>query len=602
MTKRRARHFLLASAATSVVMAAVPALAQETSQGTSAAASLGASSDAAGAPGAVTLGPAAPTLPPNEDTGLPRAGIDPNIADLRDHLLNTYGQAPASPTGPAPPNLQILPQIGLAEEWTSNAGALAGGGAGGFGNSVGSDFVTFIQPAITIIDTSQRLEVNLTYQPVGEIYAQHSGFSQFEEEGSGDILATILPGWLYLDLRGSISQQSVFGGSGPASTVTLSPNERETVSSVSISPYVTHTFGGTGTLQAGVGYSYSATDAPNYGNVTVPTNQGNIQLNQYLRESGLYGSSSLGTERAFASFTTGENYGRLRDRLGVDASFYTGNGAAGGGRRVLVTDDASYAINRWLTVLAQIGYESLDYPNAGYRYSGPIGYGGVQLTPTRGTSLTLEYRYVDGFGSIFAQGSWQATPRLRVYGGYSEGIATFDQDLQNSLLDTADENVTGVAASGLIAAPLLAGSNFFGANQNLSKLKRANIAATWLGNWDVVTLAADYETTTPVGRSLFGFVPASTEGEFISVSERHELSETLALTGFIQYGRSRSGLLYSGTADSISVSAGIEKSFNRGLSAYARFGGSYYLSGNTFGAFGQSGNVSSVIVGGLKRF
>ena len=601
MTKRRARRFLLASAATSAVMAAIPALAQETSQGTSSAPAQGASGDA-GLSGGVTLGPAAPTLPPNTDTELPRAGIDPNIADLRDHLINTYGEAPPSPAGPAPPNLQILPQIGVAEEWTSNAGALAGGSAGGFGNSVGSDFVTFIQPGITIIDTSQRLEVNLTYQPVGEIYAQHSGFSQFEEEGSGDILATILPGWLYLDLRGSISQQSVFGGSGPASTVTLSPNERETVSSFSVSPYVTHTFGGTGTLQAGVGYSYSATDAPNYGNVTVPTSQGQIELNQYLQQSGLYGSSSLGTERAFASFTSGENYGRLRDKLGVDASFYTGNGAAGGGRRVLVTDDASYAINRWLTVLAQIGYESLDYPNAGYRYSGAIGYGGVQLTPTRGTSLTLEYRYVDGFGSVFAQGNWQATPRLRVYGGYSEGIATFDQDLQNSLLDTADENVTGVAATGLIAAPLLAGSNFFGANQNLSKLKRADIAATWLGNWDVVTLSADYETTTPVGRSFFGIVPASTQGEFVSISERHELSDTLALTGFIQYGSSRSGLLYSGTADSISVSAGIEKTFIHGLSAYLRYGGSYYLSGDTFGAFGQSGNVSTVIVGALKRF
>ena len=539
-----------------------------------------------------------PSPPPATDAALPRTGTDSTISDLREHLLNAYGDTPPATKGVSTPNLQITGQFGASEEYTDNAGAVAGSGA----RAAGGDFITAFQPGIVITDTSQRLQVNIDYHPVAQIYAENTGFSQFEEQGNGDILATLLPGWLFFDARGSISQQAVFGGLGPASTVTLSPNERETVSSFSVSPYVTRTFGGTGTAQAGVSYSYSATDSP--GSVSQFAGQTALEQAQFLQNEGAYGSSEQGTERAYANFTTGEDYGRLRDRAGIDASYYTGAGALAGGRRVLATDDASWAWNRGITLLGEAGYESLDYPRSGYSYIGPVGSGGVKLTFAKNSSATLEYRYTDGFGSILAQVSVQATPRIRIFGGYSESITTFDQDQTNTLLDGADDE-TGVAASALQAAPLLSTSNFFGANQNLQRLHRLDASATYLGDYDTVTVSVHRQTSNPVGRQVGTLAPVTTSGIFASISERHQLTETISLTGFLQYGNNQTGLVGSDDGDTISVAAGIEKSFPRQISAYLRFGGSYTVGGSSFAATGfngQSPDESTITIGALKKF
>ena len=391
----------------------------------------------------------------------------------------------------------------------------------------------------------------------------------------------------------------MFGGVGPGTTVTLSPDERETVSSFSVSPYVVREFGGAGTLQAGVGYSYTATDAPN-----LSGGRDAVLEDPLLQNGGAFGNSNLSTDRAYANFTTGEDLARLRDKAGFDSSFYAGSGALAGGRRVLATDDVSYALSRLVTLLAEAGFEDLDYPRSDYRYVGAVGSGGTVLTFARGSTLTLEYRYTDGFGSFYAQGSVQASPRIRVFGGYSEGISTFDLDQQDTLL-SGNTDATGAAASGLLAAPLLIGSNFFGANQNLSRLARLNLTATYLGDYDTVTISVQRETTTPVGRQVGVLAQISTSGIFGNVSERHQLTDTLDLTCFVQYGSSRTGLVAESSGDEVSVSVGIEKAFPRQLSAYLRFGGNYYVSGSAVAAAGLrglSGDQSDVIIGAVKRF
>jgi hypothetical protein len=309
-----ARRLLLAGAMSMALLAALPARAQLVDPGDSGVGDVG----SAGAP---TIGnaPSAPSGPPAlsppTDTLLPREGVNGNDTDLRSHLMSAFGSASGTATGTAAPTgLSIYKQVGVSETYTTNAGYNIGGGS----NS-GDDFITEIQPAIRVIDNTQRVKIDLTYDPIGMIYARNSSYSQFEEQGNGDILVTLLPDWLYLDLRGIISQQSIFGGLGPAGTVTLSPDERETISSVSISPYVSHTFGGNGTVQAGVGYSYSAVDA-SHGLNNVIDSVNNIY------GLGDYGSSYLNTERGFASYTTGDNLGRLRNRIGTDDSYYQGSG------------------------------------------------------------------------------------------------------------------------------------------------------------------------------------------------------------------------------------------------------------------------------------
>jgi uncharacterized protein (PEP-CTERM system associated) len=506
--------------------------------------------------------------------------------------MSAFGTS-ASATGNAPPTgLVLYKQIGVSETFTDNAGYQLGAG-----RDVGDDFITSIQPAVRLVDNTQRIVVNITYDPVAQIYARHTDFSQFEEQGSGDILVTLLPDWLYFDLRGNISQQSVFGGFGPATTVELSPDERETISSFAVSPYVSHTFGGHGTVEAGVGYSYSAVDASHALN--------NALLNETeLTGLGDYGSSYLNTERAFASYTTGEDFGRLRDRIGTDDSFYQGSGALRDAHRILVVDDISYAFTRLITGLGEAGYEDLEYPGAGYSYTGPVGAVGVKLTPSRNTAVVAEYRWLDGFGSVFVQATAQISPRIRAFGGYSEGISTFQQDLQTSLLSQTND-VTGVSATALSASPLLQTGSFFGGNEYLSRVRRLDATATYLGEMDTAALSFEYDRTTPVGHPIGELTPLSTRGYYISGTEKHQLSPSLSASVFAQYGSNNTGLTNLGTGDTVSFSVSLDKLFTETLTGYVRVGGTYVVGGSAYAAtgyIGLSGEETNVTVGAVKRF
>ena len=131
-----------------------------------------------------------PETPAPTDTVLPRTGIDPAVSDLREHLLDSYGDAPPAPHGVSPPGLLVAFQLGVSEEYTDNAGAVAGA------SGAGSDFITMIQPRLDITDTSQRVQASIDYAPIGQVYAENSSFSQLQQQGNGDVLVTALPGGL----------------------------------------------------------------------------------------------------------------------------------------------------------------------------------------------------------------------------------------------------------------------------------------------------------------------------------------------------------------------------------------------------------------------
>jgi uncharacterized protein (PEP-CTERM system associated) len=484
--------------------------------------------------GSLGGGGGTPTLQAPNGSLLPPLGTDPTAPGLRDRLNDIFGfdQQSAPTSASAGPSWQFKPQVTVSGEFTDNASA-AGGVPVGTRVSAGADFITLIQPQLQILNTSDRVSVNLLYNPTAEIYAVNNSYSQFRQQGNGDVLGTIFPDLLYLDLRGSITQQPLFGGFGAVNIDTLPPNEQETLSSLSISPYASHSFGGTGTLQAGVGYIYSATEAPS------DFNQQNL-LPIGLAQA--YGNSWLATKRIFGNFATGEDFGRFQNVLSTDNNFYDGSGALKSAQRVTVTDDASYAVNRFVSVLGEIGYENLSYPNAGFAYVGGVWAGGLRLTPNANSSVTLQYRHIDGVSAPYVYGTWQATPRLRIYGGYSEGITSFDQDQQNTLLSGTNTQ-TGVAASALFAAPVLNNANYFGGNQTLNRSRRLNAAAVYVLDRDTLTASFDWQRSSQVGNpqglsssllANFGLTPdfltyVLLHGipSFVTGFERHFLTEVL---------------------------------------------------------------------------
>ena len=581
-----------------------------------------------------TLGP--PALQGPSATLLPPLGADPGDQNLRTNLLNSFGQTPPPPPGQqaAGPAWQFTPLLTVSEQYTDNANVASGAGYSGHQGSP-TDFITMIQPSITLAENGDRLRVNLNYAPTGEIYAENSSFSQVREQFSGDTLATVLNDLLYFDLRGNIFQQPIFGGLAPVGSVAVSPDQSETVSSVSASPYFARTFGGLGSLNAGVGYIYTATDAPSYLNQTIP--------NPLLPYN--YGSSWLATKRLFASFTSGEDYGRFQDSLSSDNNFYDGTGSLRNGQRVLLTNDLSYAVDRFVSALGEIGYENLDYPNSGFSYVGGVWAAGARLTPNANSTLTVEWRYVDGAGAPYVYGSWQISPRIRAYGGYSEGISDFDQDQQNTLL-SGQATASGAAASALIAAPLLNSGGYAGGNQSLSRINRLNANAAYIADRDVISATLSWQRSSILGTPLglpaselealginpavlpylikYGvspYLPPATQAilnqiiqfaqitgetsETITggVTWQHNLQPDLSADTYLGYSATQQAQTITSRTSSIQFTAGITKTFNDKLSARLAYAGSFVISNNNSNGYdGYNLNNDTVTLSLTKRF
>jgi uncharacterized protein (PEP-CTERM system associated) len=544
-------------------------------------------------------------VPPIAGGLVPTTGFDPNQSDLRNHLLSSFGQSGVQPQpGGSGPAWQFSPAISVTESLTDNADQFAGYGYGL--SNKRDDAITLITPSIVIIGDTDRFRVNLNYAPTGVIYAENSDYSQFRQQFSGSILTTAVPDLFYIDTRGSISQNPVYGGTGLLNTDTLPPSQRETSSQISVSPYLAHSFGGTGTAEAGLSYIYSGTDAPGYLNSNSAVVPVALPYN--------YGSQWLATRRVFANFTTGQDYGRFQDEISTDDNFYDGSGASRDAHRILLTDDVSYAINRFVSGLGEIGYENLSYPVSAYGYVGGVWSAGVRVTPNAQSSITIEYRRIDGITAPYVYGYYQITPRIRVFGSYSEGITTFQQDQQNQLLSGTNDQ-TGVAASALVAAPIIDNASLFGANQALTNTARANLSITYVAERDVVTGAFDRQRASLVGNLLglpssvlarygisnaelaeFGLLTTQTSSTtYATLTWRHDINETWSADTQIGYSRSSVAETGHSDYDAIQFSLGINHSFSKTLTGRLAYTGNYTTgSNNGIAGYGQNTDTISI--------
>ena len=614
------------------ILAALPASAQDASGSTGSAGSAGStggtgSTGGAGAAdsgggnsagsgqgvgqGGSLTGSGFPAVPPIAGGLLPATGADPSSPDLQDRLLNDFGQnsQPVRGTEEHAPGWLFTPSIGVSETITDNANQFGGYNYGL--NHTRDDAVTQITPQILVVGNGERFQVNLDYAPTGVIYAVNPEESQFRQTGSGSVLAVAVPDLAFIDLRGSVSQTPVYGGVGAINTGLLPPSQRETQSDLSATPYLTHSFGGTGTVQAGVGYIYSATDAPDYLNNTGAAVPLPLPYN--------YGSQWLATRRVFASFTTGQDFGRIQDAINTDNSFYDGSGATRGAHRVLVTDDVSYAVNRFVAALGEIGYENLDYPRSFYSFVGGVWSIGARVTPNAQSSFTVEYRHIDGLTTPYVYGYWQFTPRLRVFGSYSAGVSTFQQDQQNSLL-SGTEDATGAAASALVAAPLLNNASLFGANQGLTREERANLNLTYIAGRNTITATFNHQRSSLVGNLLglppsvlarlgistanlaqYGLLTTNTSaGSTGSLTWRHEWQPDLSSDVLLGYNRNHVAATNFGVYDAVQFSVGLNKSFSNTLTGRVAYFGTRAIDGVGIGSDGQ--NSDSLVFSLQKRF
>ena len=316
------------------------------------------------------------------------------------------------------------------------------------GGQTKASFITTVTPSLAVSGDSSRITGALNYSPTLYYYSSVAGQNYVGQNLGANAHITLFPDQMFLDVNGFAGTQALNAGVAPAGTVAL--NRQQTVQSYSFSatPYVTHRFGGWGTLQVGGTLS--------------ETTQG--ALSGSIPGTGGSNNQNLTTVQEAASFTSGENFGRFLSSVQLLAIQGSGQGAYAGSYRNTATYQAGYAITHTITALASIGYENINYGGTDpIHIQDATWSAGVKLTPNPDSTITLLYGHQDGVTAAQVNASYAPTARTHIYVNYSEGVTTSLEQLQ-STLSTAQFDSQGNAFNAVTGAPLQLVNNFFGTN------------------------------------------------------------------------------------------------------------------------------------------
>ena len=499
----------------------------------------------------------------------------------------------APPLDRAPRNYAFTPSLGLAEEYDSNIlgnrGGNRGGNSSGSRNGPASDFITLVQPGIAISGVTTRLQGSLSYHPEIDIYARHFSNTQINQNFGGSVLATLLPGAVFLDLRayGGVTTNGAGGTSGTSTAVS---NQETQTLAFSASPFAVHRFGGIGTGEVGLTLSRSSSSGvTNIGNQTNTTNlfnTSNQPTNPFATTNPYFqgGDQTATTYGGHAGFVTGEAFGRYNGTALASLAQSSGTGVLSNAARDTFTIDNGYGVTRLFTLLATVGYEHIRYGGTTpVHIDDEIWDLGFRLTLGPASTVALEYGHHDGFNSFRLNAALQPTARTRVFAQYSEGLDTDAEQLQNGLA-TADFDQLGNPVDHTTGAPLLLGTTgAFGAQNNLYRTKRLSLTGSLLQDRDVFSATVDAEDNRLVSSSGLPNQLGSNQGVFGSLNWSHELSPTLSLSSFVEYGVRNAKQAGAGTQRIIAGSTALVKALSETVSAQLRYSYNRNTGGQGFG-------------------
>ena len=432
-------------------------------------------------------------------------------------ILPGVNQPPAGPT--TTPAWTITPGISLQEEWTDNALQTPG-------NKV-SSLITVVQPSISINGATARLTANLYYSPSLLMYTPESSQNQIGQNLGASGLLTVAPEEFYVQATGFAAVQSLGGAVAPNGMVALNQAQQIQTYNFAVEPYLTHRFGGWGSVQ--VGAMASQTSA-------TPL-------------SGGPALESLTTRQEFANFSSGENFGRTSHSLQLSAVQMTGTGILQGATDNTATYQVGYAITHDIIALASIGWEDINYgggPGSPI-YNDATWSVGAQLTPNPDSSIIVSYGHQQGATSASLNASYAPTASIRLFAQYAAGVTSGVQSL-NTTLTGASFDANGHPINSITGQQLSATNNFFGFNPGVYLQRSLALSASWLLPRDTFQATVQQLSQTPVGNAFAGPVLASqgnialaaaiaaSSGTTGTLSWQHDLSAVTSLNAFFQYG------------------------------------------------------------------
>ncbi len=501
----------------------------------------------------------------------PHLGAPVQLGDLRQAFERAYGPVVAPIDARS---WTVTPAIDVEVMATDNSQALGVGGG-----RRGSEVVTSITPSIYIQGTSQRLTGAFGYAPTLRTFARDSRQNAVAHNLNANGRATIFEDLLFFNASASMSEFSRFGGVGPGGAGNLARQDRIQSSSVSFGPQLRKAFADYGVLDVShnLGYLNQTGQAARVNTPFAPA------LN----------TGSTITNTTQASFTSGQEFGRLNFSLATSRIRYNGQGVLKNAHRNSETLDLGYAVTREVTLLGMIGHQDIRYGGLRpIRINDFIWNVGVRWTPSPDTSMTLRYGRRDGGDNFSFEGTTAPTARTRVSASYSEAMASLADELQYSL--TRGQAISpGIVIDPATGMPIQVNNNFAGAQGGVSRVKRFSLSGVLTQDIDVYTLSFNRDERQTLSAESAGAPPAVT-WMTTTVGWQRELWPGVRGNAQASYGeRSSAGF---GNQELITLSAGLNWELSETLSTRASY--TYTRSTSNRAGFGYDANLLSL---GLRK-
>ncbi|NKC30563.1 TIGR03016 family PEP-CTERM system-associated outer membrane protein [Falsiroseomonas selenitidurans] len=487
-------------------------------------------------PGSLPQTRAAARMAEAEATGTPLA--EPAAPPIR---LGDFGlPITGTPAASAEPDRAwtIVPSIGVQALATDNAEFSA--------TRKHADVITTVTPGLLVSADTARLQGVLNYRPTARFYADDSEQNRLDHSFNGQALVGVVPGVVFLDLRGASSLQSVSGGRAAGDGA--SDDERDVLQTTSfqVSPYIVHRFGDTATVQ--IGYAFQSVDQS--GEDT------RIGVQPGLDGAPLGNAAqSFTAHQGYAVVRSGPDFGRLALEGRLEATSYIGTGVLDDAYRRIGTLQARYAILRGVAVLVEGGYEQQRYAGTpGIAIDEPIWAVGVQFTLANDGRVTLRYGRRDGVNAFSLDASVPVGGRTRLSARYGEQLTTNAQQAADLLSTTSLDRFGNPIdlQTGLPQARPFSGS-LLGTQNNLARVRTASLGIVQTWPRDIFALTVTREERIPVS-SAEGGTGFAQRGTSASFTWSHSLTPRTDAIAYVQYGRSSSDLRGDGSTAAASLS------------------------------------------------
>ncbi|MCZ6892515.1 MAG: TIGR03016 family PEP-CTERM system-associated outer membrane protein [Gammaproteobacteria bacterium] len=322
----------------------------------------------------------------------------------------------------------FTPRFNINETYTSNVLYVENGEEG--------DFITTLAPGLSVRGEGPRLSSTIDYNLQQRFYFDKTRLDRLNHQLQGDMQATVIKEWLYIDTNSRVSQQPIANRGRVTQDNRGGTGNLQDVVSYEIIPRIEHRLGSW--FDVRMEYSRQTVDRSGPGNTGL-VSQGSSTENGYRFE-----------------VNGGERFGRFPFRFtheSRDVDFDSGQ------KNEFKSDtgELSYIWSRKFRFTATGGNEDNSFPTSRGQSDGLFWSVGGTWTPSRRTTLSGSWgdRF---FGKTFNVSASHRHRRFYFSLDYSEDVRTSNQSERDlalvPLLDVTGEPVFDPVTSSLILVPL----------------------------------------------------------------------------------------------------------------------------------------------------